>query len=144
MSKPLQVVLIVDDSSDDNYFMKRRLKDAGIAEDVVDFVYAADALEFMRRRDRPKVDLILLDLNMPRMNGFEFATEYRKLAPSVSEAPIYMVSSSLDPADREQAETHPGIRGFYVKPPSVEQLHALCAAGGAREVDSAGEPSAQA
>ncbi len=141
MSKPLRVVLIVDDSSDDNYFMMRRLRDAGLAEEVVDFVYAADALEFMRKSDRPRVDLILLDLNMPRMNGFEFATEYTKLAPSASEAPVYMVSSSLDPADREQAEKHPGIQGFCVKPPSVEQLYALCAAGGAREAEDSMERS---
>jgi len=72
-------------------------------------------------------DLILLDLHMPRMNGFDFIREFKALdclEGKQDRVVIAVVSSSLDPAEHEKARSL-GARHIFSKPLSSDQLESL-------------------
>lgn len=117
MGKAKQTILLIDDSEDDRFFARRALKKLEPDVELHEFSYAEDALSFLRSPERPVLDMLLVDINMPRMDGFEFADAYLDLYPELrGKAPVFIASSSLNPADRERADAHPGVTGFVEKP----------------------------
>lgn len=68
-------------------------------------------------------DIILLDINMPVMDGWEFMEEFQTLQTQISKKIIiYIVSSSIAVEDKKKAETYIDIVGYLSKPISVETL----------------------
>lgn len=125
-------VLIVDDCDFDRLMMSRALiKKRGNIE-----VYEAmSGLEALEQVAKLSPDLILLDIRMPGMDGFEVLSELRN-DPNLMHCQVVMLSGSCDNRDKEMAVTH-GANAYFVKPSSVksyyeiaEQLSAeyLCAA----------------
>ncbi|MDG2124170.1 MAG: response regulator [Verrucomicrobiales bacterium] len=117
MEGKLKQVLLIDDSVADNYLHRMVIEDTGLVEDIVDFQYAEKALEYLRNGDAPPVDLIFLDINMPRMNGFEFLEEYAKL-PEERKAGmvVTMLTTSLNPEDEESARRCGLVKAYLTKP----------------------------
>ncbi len=114
---PLHIILI-DDEEIDRRIYARVLKRAGLAEDPVGFSYAADALAYLADPAVPPVDLILLDINMPGMNGFEFLevlTSMEAGTPDTTAVAI-MLTTSLNPRDMERATAFPAVKAFLGKP----------------------------
>lgn len=109
-------VMLVDDSEADLLFTRIVLERAGEDFEVLSFEEARAALDCLRS-DGPRVDLILLDINMPGMNGFEFLDVYRGLPQARRDgAAVVMLSSSADPADRERAMAYDCVAGYLTKP----------------------------
>ncbi len=124
----LQAILILEDSSSDLFFIRRVLKKAIPDSALHEFNYAEDALTFLRSADRPNFDLLLVDINMPRMTGFEFADAYFELYPELrGNAPVYIVSSSLNPEDQAYAKAHPAVNGYLEKPVTRESIEEIVA-----------------
>ncbi|MEL6476470.1 MAG: response regulator [Pseudomonadota bacterium] len=122
-NNPLKCVVLVDDNAPDNFVHRRMLARAGIADTVNEFEYAEDALRFLRSPDRPAVDLLIVDINMPRMDGYQFAEEYRKLFPELkAKMPMVILTSSVDPSDEFWTQSHPEISGLVRKPLEIEAL----------------------
>lgn len=89
-----------------------------------------DAIEFLRTvQDTADAlpEVILLDLNMPVMDGWEFLEAFRALKPSLPrKITIYIVSSSIAPADVERAKSISAVTDYIIKPITMAQLaHAL-------------------
>lgn len=85
---------------------------------------AIQSLKALQQGGQPFPDLILLDIDMPIMNAWEFL-EVIKSIPGATRIPIVAVSSSINPADLQRADTHPGIMSFIPKPLSDKRLTEL-------------------
>jgi CheY-like chemotaxis protein len=127
-------IVIIDDSDPDLLYARVVVEQADIADEVLTFGTAAEALEFLAASLRP-VDLILLDINMPEMGGFEFLDRFEALAaPHRQTAVVVMLTSSPDPQDRARAQTYSAVRAYVVKPldlDAVRGLSQVCAASAA-------------
>jgi len=120
MSKELKAI-IIDDDSVNNRIVQLSLSRYGNINDVRDFTSATDALEFIsnfRKEDfNSYPTIILLDINMPIMNGWLFLEEYDKLDENIKfYYKIYMLSSSIDWNDIELSKTNKNVYGYFVKP----------------------------
>ena len=116
-------VMMVDDDQVDQMLYHRIIRRHADVEELVSFNYASDALDYLADEGNPRVDVIFLDVNMPRMTGFEFleaATE--RLGPHFAGAVVVMLTTSLDPRDRERAARFDVVRAYVNKPLVAEHL----------------------
>ncbi|MGC4366870.1 response regulator [Hydrogenophaga sp. R2] len=110
-------VMMVDDNDNDLLFTRLILQRSGVGYDILGFERAAQALDHLRNTPDHGVSIILLDINMPVMNGFEFLEAFEALSPAQrGGAVVLMLSSSADPADRERAARHASVKGYLTKP----------------------------
>ena len=71
-------------------------------------------------------DLVLLDINMPFLDGWGFLEEYKKLKPKLQQkSQIYLVTSSNQEEDRERAKQYEEVEDYVVKPISRDKLKEL-------------------
>ncbi|HRG88342.1 MAG TPA: response regulator [Chitinophagales bacterium] len=127
--KKLNCILLVDDDNDCNYLHKRVLKKAQCAERIEVVNDGEQALHFLKTAVDgiyPCPDLILLDINMPGMNGWEFLEEYEKLDTTVrARIVLVMLTSSVNPDDEAQALKMNIIGGFrrkYLTEESIKEI----------------------
>ena len=92
--------------------------------------FAIDELAEIQRQDPSKLpDYILLDINMPIMNGWEFLDEYKRLnIDPLGKSKIYIISSSVFSNDINKARSYPLVKNFISKPLSVEKIKEMLAA----------------
>jgi CheY-like chemotaxis protein len=124
MNQKLARILLVDDNEADNYLHKLIITETGVAESVVDMLDGEAALEYLKSNPEDQApDLIFLDINMPRMNGWEFIEAYEQL-PLVKKSAIViiMLTTPVFGKDRERAEKMPHFSGFLNKPLAEEDL----------------------
>lgn len=107
--------LLVEDNENNRYLLTLLLKNAGLA--VVIAKDGRSALE-IARRERP--DVILLDIQMPEMDGYEVAAHLKRDA-ELARSPIIGVSSFAMPGDREKA-IRMGFAGYIEKPVDPEHF----------------------
>jgi CheY-like chemotaxis protein len=134
MGKTLRSVLIVDDEPLDVRMVEIVLKRAGILEEVWSVTNGKEAIDLFRDPEAAQAthgenfppDLILLDVNMPVMNGFDFLEAYAALDESEQLTKnIVILSSSNYHKDRERAEAYSQVSDYLVKPISVDFAHQL-------------------
>jgi two-component system chemotaxis response regulator CheY len=101
-------ILAVEDSPSMRLLVKLSLEEAGHQ-----VVVAPDGLEGLAVLSREKVDLIVTDVNMPRMNGIEFIKALRK--QGVRFTPVIVLTTEVNPQLKEQARLA-GAAGWLVKP----------------------------
>lgn len=121
----LKKIVLVDDNEADLVFGGIVLERAAVAASVVTFDAAGDALDYLASAAGADVDCVLLDINMPGMNGFEFLEAYESLFGGRARAIVVMLSSSPDPRDRERAQAFLSVRGFIIKPIGLSQAQGL-------------------
>ncbi|WP_018410842.1 response regulator [Methyloversatilis thermotolerans] len=126
MTPPLRAIALIDDNDADNFFHGMLLERSGITGRVDVFESAERALAWFVASPDHDIDLILLDINMPRMDGFEFLDAFHLLpADSIRGTRIYMLSSSPMDADRNRAMAYARVDGFIVKPLDEAAIRAL-------------------
>jgi CheY-like chemotaxis protein len=119
MKRKLNCILLVDDDNDCNYFHTKLLKEMNCTDSIHIAHDGVEAIDFLYSCDREKSvipDIIFLDINMPRMNGWDFLEAYEKL-PLTFRATIILVmlTTSLNPDDKERASKSLLIKGFKEK-----------------------------
>lgn len=125
-------VLIIDDDYASVYLTKSVLEEMQVTEQIVTATNGQEGLEKVKQYclngqaaplDCP--DLILLDLNMPVMDGFEVLEELKRIGQSnLIEAKIIVLTSSSNKKDIEKVEAM-GIKNFLVKPLTEDKLMPL-------------------
>ncbi len=97
--------------------------------DVKDFTIAQEGLEFMKTeyaKDENQSAILLLDINMPIMSGWDFLVIFNELDEKLKQKfNIYIVSSSIDYSDIEQAKSNRHVIGFLSKPLTKDALLAI-------------------
>lgn len=125
-SQPQFDVMLVDDNSSDTLIYEIAFRRSGLARSIQVFEDGHSALDYLKRQDLP--DIVFLDIHMPEMDGFEFLDEFAELPDDIREGTkLYMISSSLDPNDKERAEAHPLVNAFVGKPLTGTRLQHLLA-----------------
>ncbi len=123
--KKLKCILLIDDNPDDNFYHERVIKKCNVAETVLAKNSALDALNFLKskKKEEEPPELILLDINMPVMNGWDFLEEYEKLDDDLkSKAIIVMLTTSQNPDDAKKAATMKVVSDFKTKPLTKDTL----------------------
>ncbi len=119
-------ILIADDDIDDRLFMERALRQNGFAQ-AVNFVEdGEDLMDYLRQSGRYDgqqlvyPNLLILDLNMPRKNGFQALAEI-KADPALRRLPVIVMSTSS--ADEDVLKTYNlGVNSFVIKPFNFNRL----------------------
>jgi CheY-like chemotaxis protein len=123
------LIALVDDDSIFQLIATRTIKSASITDRILQFNNGAEALKYLEMNfeeaDRLP-DILLLDINMPYVDGWMFLEDFEKLQPKLSKnVAIYMVSSSIDPEDINRARQNKLITDYLVKPVSKETFARL-------------------
>lgn len=123
-------VMLIDDDNATNFFNKVMLEEWEVSETFHSFAYANKALAFILDNQENIQDnssiLILIDVNMPRMDGFQFLEEFSKLSTQLtSKFAIIMMSSVPHPRQDEAVTAYDALKGFMVKPIELQQLEQI-------------------
>lgn len=120
-------ILLVDDDEINNFISIKLIKKAVDNADIkacLNGKFAIDELSEIQRQDPAKLpDYILLDINMPIMNGWEFLDEYKRIGiDPMGKSKIFIISSSVFSNDISKARSYPLVKNFVSKPLSVEKI----------------------
>ena len=119
----IKTLMLIDDEKVDHMLYQRIIKRSGLVETLLPFYAADTALDYISSPDCPEIDAITLDINMPRMNGFEFLEEVERMkADRLIKCVIVMLTTSLDPADEQKAQANQLVKEFLYKPLMEDHL----------------------
>jgi len=128
MSKELHIIL-VDDNDIDIVVNSKLLKLANFSLNISSFNSGRDVLDFLEDSESQitdKKNILLLDIQMPIMGGFECLDKIMELSPEIQESlMVFMLSSSIDRNDIERAEKNPAVLKVLEKPLDVYLLKRL-------------------
>jgi CheY-like chemotaxis protein len=117
-------VCIIDDDDIYQFTTQRSLSKNPDVTEVLAFSYSVDAINFLKEsKNEPEKlpDIILLDINMPEMDGWDFLNELRLFRDEVSHHfDIYLITSSINPSDINRAKQFGEIKSYIVKPVGSE------------------------
>lgn len=123
-SETLGHVMLIDDERFDRKMYQRTLQKYNIAEHVTSFAYAEEALTYLCDPANPAVDMILLDINMPRMNGFEFLdAAQERFGMDFNATVAVMLTTPLNRNDQKRAADSPMIDAFFAKPLTLDNIN---------------------
>ena len=126
MTPFLKAVLLVDDDHSTNHYHEIMLTDWGVTEKIYKVSNGQEALNFLRTQECEKPSLIMLDINMPVMNGFEFLEEYEKLEDQFKVSyVVFMLTSSLHAKDINRAKDFETLNGYCEKPMTEEMIQQI-------------------
>lgn len=113
-------ILLVEDDKVDAMTVKRSLREINVANELSIASDGEEALEMLRGDPAKRPCIILLDLNMPRMNGIEFL-EVVKKSDAWKSIPVIVLTTSRNEQDRIESFDL-GVAGYMVKPVDYHQF----------------------
>jgi CheY-like chemotaxis protein len=126
------LILIADDDADDRMFLEQALRQNGYMHEIRSVENGEELLDYLNHRGAytsataPRPTLLILDLNMPRMNGFQ-ALAAIKESPLMRRLPVVVMSTSS--ADEDVVRSYNlGVNSFVIKPFNYNRLVEVIAA----------------
>lgn len=117
-------LLVIDDDDINIFIIKKIVDKTGFDIEMTSKSNGQQAVEFLQTAITNQTafpDLILIDINMPVMNGWEFVEAYTKLEVP-KDVDLYILSSSVYENDIEKTKSYTNVKGFISKPLSMERL----------------------
>jgi CheY-like chemotaxis protein len=130
----IKSLCIVDDNEIDVYQVERISKKYNLAKFLYSFCDGQEAIDHFSSFEDSKKKfnsnfppiVILLDINMPRMNGIEFLEEYSKLPKEMKDSIIIIMYTSSDQErDKKRVADFPEVKGYIVKPFAPEHVEKI-------------------
>jgi CheY-like chemotaxis protein len=122
MINNVKCIMLIDDNKIDNFFHERVIKKSNAAEVVIATESGQEALEYLNSHNEILPNIIILDINMPGMNGWEFIEHYKKTGHNNKAFIIVMLPASALP-DQNMLEHTKGVTAeFRSKPLTKEML----------------------
>lgn len=118
-TSPPHRFILIDDSEADNLFHQIMIRRAGFSGEIQTFENSLEALEYLRRDTETSPTCILLDINMPVLNGFELAEQASPVLRGKPTMVVVMLTSSHSNEDQERAKAIDIIQGYVSKPLTV-------------------------
>lgn len=121
----LDTILLIDDDPINNFLNRRLLTKMQVANHLLVAESGEEALQLLRQPAAPQPSLILLDINMPGLNGMEFLRQYQPQRCTQQPEPVVvMLSTSVDISDLQQLSPL-NINGFISKPLTESKINQL-------------------
>ncbi len=122
-------IMVIDDDSTFLFIFRKQIEKLEDIEIVNESRNGSEAISYLKgvlnNLSEPP-DLIVLDLNMPVMDGWDFLDEYGKLCENgTPKVPVCILSSTINQADFDRANTYDLVKSFFSKPITSEQLKTM-------------------
>lgn len=117
-------ILIIDDDDIVLMIQRKLLQRCGVNKEIISFKKGREALDYLLDQNGNQSFLVLLDINMPGMNGWQFLYKLAELEIS-HQVQVVMVTSSIDSDDRESSVKYENVIGFIEKPITAENCEKL-------------------
>lgn len=125
-----KIIWIIDDDAIYQTIINKLIQKSGVFSTHSSFMNGKEAITSLNTileiHEEYIPDIILLDINMPIMDGWEFMEEIKRIKSKINkQIIIYIVSSSIAIEDRNKSKTFKDIIGYIPKPISIEDLIAI-------------------
>jgi CheY-like chemotaxis protein len=116
-------ILLIDDKVADNRYNQIILQKMNIIDKIEIAETGIDALRILIAADHSQPKLILMDINMPKMNGWEFLEAYEKLDATIKKNKIIIIlTTSMNPEHETKANEFSSVAEFNIKPLTPEMF----------------------
>jgi CheY-like chemotaxis protein len=126
MSAQFPHFIIIDDSRLDCFIAEKIIQNSGTYSSVKSYMEATDAYDSIKNGligVDSIITIIILDIQMPVMNGFQFVEVFEQLPEEIqSKFAIFLFSSSINENDKNRLDNYPSIIRFYSKPISKDTV----------------------
>ena len=120
-------IILIDDDEISNFLCEETIMGSNIAESVVSYVNANDALEFLNNVNQDNLpDIIFLDINMPGMDGWEFLSDLENIGETAQkQIKVIILSSSHFHIDIERSKNFESVAEYVSKPLTSQILETI-------------------
>jgi len=122
MKEP-KTIYLADDDQDDRFFLRQAIEAADASTEIIEVENGLELISVMKKQPGLQASLILMDMNMPKMNGLETIAAIRADA-ELSTVPVVMISTSSNSSLIEMAY-EAGADSFITKPSTFEEFNQL-------------------
>lgn len=123
----VDLAYIIDDDEVIIYLTDILVKNIDFCDKMTSFTDSNTALKSLKSAIEKKENLpsvILIDLNMPIMNGWAFLDELQKM-PLKDQIPVFIFTSSIDAEDMERAKKYPIVKDYITKPLTIHKINKI-------------------
>ncbi|MCE7063811.1 response regulator [Dyadobacter sp. CY326] len=121
--KETKIIYLADDDQDDRFFLRQAITAAAESAEIIEVENGLELLSLIKEQNDTPASLILMDMNMPKMNGLETITAIRSDV-TLSSIPVVMISTSSNTLLIEKAY-EAGANGFITKPSTFDGFNEL-------------------
>lgn len=127
--RPINLVALIEDDEIVKFIESKVIESTKLVNRIKTFSNGEEAINFLKIHSKtPNLlpEIILLDLNMPIMDGFEFLEKYILLKPKLGrKITIYVASSSISPADIDRINQVSEVSDYIIKPITKEKFEKI-------------------